>query len=56
LFTYESSNPSVATIIIGSTVTIVGAGTATITATQAASENFLSRTISATLTVSLPPQ
>ncbi len=53
LFTYSSGNQSVATIS-GSTVTIVGAvGTATITATQAASGNFFSRTISATLTVSL---
>ena len=51
LFTYSSGNQSVATIS-GSTVIIIGAGTATITATQAASGNFLSRTISATLTVS----
>ena len=43
-FTYSSSNPAVATIS-GSTVTVVGAGTATITATQAADANYSSGTI-----------
>ena len=49
-FTYTSSNPAVATIV-GSTVTIVGGGIATITATQAGNANFLAQTITATLTV-----
>ena len=49
-FTYTCSNPAVATIV-GSTVTIVGGGIATITATQASNANFLAQTISATLTV-----
>ena len=48
--TYASSNTSVATIS-GSTVTIVGAGTSTITATQAANGNYTSGTTTATLTV-----
>ncbi|WP_310594203.1 LamG-like jellyroll fold domain-containing protein [Flavobacterium sp.] len=48
--TFTSSNTSVATIS-GNTVTIVGAGTATITASQAANGNYLSATISTTLTV-----
>ena len=47
---YASNNPAVATIS-GNTVTIVGAGTATITATQAASGNYLSGTATAMLTV-----
>ncbi len=50
-FTYTSSNAAVATIA-GSTVTIVGGGTATITATQAATTNYSSGTITATMTVS----
>jgi gliding motility-associated-like protein len=49
-FTYSSSNPAVATIS-GSTVTVVGAGTATITATQAADANYSSGTIITTITV-----
>ncbi|MBL0012790.1 MAG: hypothetical protein IPP30_03275 [Flavobacterium sp.] len=49
-FTYTSSNPLVATIS-GNTVTVVGAGTSTITATQAASGFFTTGSISATLTV-----
>ena len=49
-FTYTSSNTAVATIS-GSTVTIIGAGTSTITATQAASGNYTSGTITATFTV-----
>ncbi len=48
--TYESSDTAVATII-GSTVTIVGAGTTTITATQLASGDYTSGTTTATLTV-----
>ncbi len=48
--TYSSSNNSVATIS-GSTLTIIGAGTATITATQAGSNNYNAGTISALLTV-----
>ena len=50
-FTYTSSNPAVATIA-GSTVTIVGTGTATITANQASNVNFLAQTITTTMTVS----
>lgn len=49
-FTYVSSDTNVATIN-GSTVTIVGAGTTTITATQAADATHLSNSISADLTV-----
>jgi len=50
-FTYTSSNTAVATIF-GSTVTVVGVGSATITASQASTTNYASGTISATLTVS----
>jgi hypothetical protein len=49
-FTYTSSNPLVATIS-GITVTIVGVGTCTITATQAAYSNYTSGSISALLSV-----
>ncbi|WP_162303814.1 Ig-like domain-containing protein [Paracnuella aquatica] len=49
-FTYTSSNTSVATIN-GSTVTIVGAGSATITATQAADANYVGGSVTAELTV-----
>jgi hypothetical protein len=49
-FTYTSSNLAVATIV-GSTVTMVGLGTTTITAVQANSVNYVPATISATLTV-----
>jgi hypothetical protein len=49
-FTYASSDTSVA-IITGNTVTIVGAGVTTITATQAAVGSFNSSTTSAILTV-----
>ena len=52
-FTYTSSNTNVATIS-GTTVKIVGAGTSTITATQAASGNYTSGSITATLTVYAP--
>jgi hypothetical protein len=50
-FSYTSSNTAVATVS-GSTVTIVGAGTATITANQATNANFLAASTTATLTVS----
>ena len=50
--TYASSNAAVATVS-GSTVTIVGIGTSIITATQAADANYLSASITATLTVIL---
>jgi hypothetical protein len=52
--TYTSSNTSVATIS-GSTITIVGAGNTTITATQAANGQYASATASVVLTVSTPP-
>jgi len=48
--TYASNNPSVATIS-GSTVTIVGLGTAVITASQSANGSYLAGTKTATLTV-----
>ena len=51
-FTYTSSNTAVATIS-GSTVTIVGAGSSDITATQAADETYSSASVIATLEVSL---
>ncbi len=50
-FSYSSSNTSVATII-GNTVTIVGVGTSTITATQSASGFYTVGTSTAVLTVS----
>jgi hypothetical protein len=50
-FNYKSSNTSVATIV-GNIVTIVGAGTSIITATQAVTDDYISGTITATLTVS----
>jgi alpha-tubulin suppressor-like RCC1 family protein/uncharacterized protein YjdB len=50
LFTYSSSNTSVATIS-GNTITIVGAGTTTITASQAESTNYTSGTITASFQV-----
>ena len=53
-FTYSSGNTSVATIS-GNMVTIVGAGSSTITATQAASGNFGSASTTATLVVTYPP-
>ena len=52
-FTYTSSNEAVATIS-GATVTIVGAGTTTITATQAANGTFNTGSISAQLVVAYP--
>jgi len=52
-FTYTSSNTAVATIS-GDTVTVVGAGTSTITATQAADGTFGSGSTTATLSVTPP--
>ena len=49
-FTYTSSNTAVATVS-GNTITVVGIGSSTITATQAASGNYLSGTISANFVV-----
>ena len=49
-FTYTSSNTAVATVS-GTTITIIGAGTSTITATQSLTTNYVSGTITATLTV-----
>jgi hypothetical protein len=49
-FTYTSSNTAVATIS-GTTVTILGAGTSTITANQAVNGNFASGSIATLLTV-----
>jgi hypothetical protein len=50
-FTYTSSNTNVATIV-GNVITIVGGGTSTITATQAAAGGFGSGSISTSLVVS----
>ena len=54
-FTYTSGNTAVATIS-GNTVTIVGAGTSVITATQAADpiNGYVAGSITATLTVAYP--
>ena len=52
-FSYGSGNTAVATIS-GSTVTIVGAGSSIITATQSANGNFASGSTTANLTVTLP--
>ncbi len=51
-FTYTSDKAEVATIS-GATVTIIGSGTATITASQAADGIYKAASITATLTVSL---
>lgn len=53
-FSYTSSNTNVATII-GNTVTVVGVGSTTITANQAADGSFDSGSITAQLVVSAPP-
>ena len=50
LFSYASSNLSVATIF-GNTITIVGVGDSTITATQEATNNYTSETITTTFQV-----
>ena len=52
-FTYTSSNTAVATIS-GNTVTVVGAGTSTITATQAADGSYGTGSTTATLSVTPP--
>ncbi len=54
-YSYTSSDHNVATIS-GNTVTITGAGTSTITATQAASGNYGSATTTALLTVAKADQ
>jgi len=51
-FTYTSSNASVATVTSGGTVTIVGVGSTTITATQAATGNYTTGSVTASLVVS----
>jgi len=51
-FSYTSSDDSVATITTGGEVTIVNAGTTTITATQAASGNYTSGSVTAQFAVS----
>jgi glucose/arabinose dehydrogenase len=53
--TYTSSNPNVVTISTNK-VTIIGAGSCTITASQAGNESFLSAYISQTLTVNKASQ
>ncbi len=53
-FTYTSSNTNVATIS-GNVVHIVGVGTTTITALQAADDTYNSGSISTSLVVSYPP-
>ena len=53
-FTYSSSNLNVATIS-GNQVTIVGAGTSTITATQAANGSYLTGSVFSDLIVTYPP-
>ena len=52
-FTYTSSNTSVATVS-GNVITVKAIGTSTITATEAADDNYLSGTAVATLTVDYP--
>ena len=54
VFTYTSSNTSVATIS-GDTITLVGVGTSTITANQAADGSFAAASTTATLTVTFAP-
>ncbi len=54
-FTYTSSNTAVATISSGNVVTIVGAGTSTITASQAAAAPWLAGSITAILNVDFAP-
>jgi uncharacterized protein YjbI with pentapeptide repeats len=51
-FSYTSSDVGVATVTSGGTVTIVGVGSTTITATQAASGNYATASVTASLVVS----
>lgn len=53
-FTFASSNPEVATVQ-GRTVTLIGPGSTTLTAVQAAAEGYLSALISVGLTVNARP-
>lgn len=53
-FTYTSSNPAVASIS-GNIVTIIGVGTSTITANQAAATPYTSGSVTSPLVVSYPP-
>lgn len=53
-FTFSSSNPAVATVT-GRTVTLVGEGSATLTATQAATSHYLAGTVTLALLVSPRP-
>jgi uncharacterized protein YhjY with autotransporter beta-barrel domain len=53
-FTYTSSNTAVATVS-GRTVTIVGPGVTTLTATQAAATNYTAGSVTTTLTVGARP-
>jgi len=50
-FSYSSGNTQVATITSGNVVSYVGVGTSTITATQAASGNYLSYSVSANFVI-----
>jgi len=50
-FTFSSSNTGVASVTADGKVTVVGAGTSTITATQAASGNYSSSSVAAVVTV-----
>lgn len=50
-FSFASSNTGVASVDADGKVTVVGAGTATITATQAASGNYSSSSVAAVVTV-----
>ena len=55
VLSYSSSVTSVATVNSSGQVTPVGAGTTTITVTQAATANYQAASVSKTFTVSLPP-
>lgn len=54
-FSYTSSNSAVATIVSGNQIHLVGPGTSTITANQAANGSFDAGSITASLVVSAPP-
>ncbi|MFT3794883.1 T9SS type A sorting domain-containing protein [Flavobacterium sp.] len=54
-FSYTSSNPSVATIVNGNMIHIVGGGTSTITANQAADGGYGAGSIAAQFTVTFAP-